>query len=77
MGLRYLLIGAAIWVALLIIRHLWSRHQTQPHSSRQVKSLEGVQCAHCGLHLPREEALQADDHFFCSQEHHDAYRPED
>ncbi len=48
MGLRYLLIGAAIWVALLIIRHLWSRHQTQPHSPRQVKSLEGVQCAHCG-----------------------------
>jgi uncharacterized protein len=32
-----------------------------------------VQCAHCGLHLPREEALQSGNRYFCSQAHLDAW----
>lgn len=33
-----------------------------------------VRCAHCGVHLPKGESLQAGDHFFCGAEHRDAYR---
>jgi uncharacterized protein len=28
-----------------------------------------VSCAHCGLHLPRTDALPAGERFFCSEEH--------
>jgi uncharacterized protein len=28
-----------------------------------------VACAHCGLHLPRGEALEVSSRFFCSEEH--------
>jgi uncharacterized protein len=28
-----------------------------------------VPCARCGLHLPRADALPADERFFCSEEH--------
>ena len=28
-----------------------------------------VACAHCGVNLPRSEALEAQGRFFCSEEH--------
>jgi hypothetical protein len=28
-----------------------------------------VQCAHCALYLPEEEALRRDAAFYCSEEH--------
>lgn len=33
-----------------------------------------VRCAHCGVHLPKGESVQADGQFFCGTEHRDAYR---
>ena len=31
-----------------------------------------VTCAHCGVHLPRSEALTAGGHSYCSAAHRDA-----
>jgi uncharacterized protein len=31
-----------------------------------------LRCAHCGMHLPQGEAIQADGRFFCSAAHRDA-----
>ncbi|GDX61344.1 MAG: preprotein translocase subunit YajC [Nitrosospira sp.] len=28
-----------------------------------------VQCAHCGVHLPKSESFIANDKFYCSEEH--------
>ena len=33
-----------------------------------------VRCAHCGVHLPKGESVQADGRDFCSVEHRDAHR---
>lgn len=33
------------------------------------KPVEMVACAHCGVHLPRLDALAVDDLFFCSEPH--------
>lgn len=33
-----------------------------------------VRCAHCGVHLPKGESVQADGWYFCCAEHRDAYR---
>jgi uncharacterized protein len=33
-----------------------------------------VQCAHCGVHLPKGESLVVQGQFFCSAAHRDAYR---
>jgi len=33
-----------------------------------------VRCAHCGLHLPRKEALAEDERWYCSEAHRDADR---
>lgn len=34
-----------------------------------------VRCQHCGVHLPRSESAQADDAFFCSEEHRRLHEP--
>ncbi|MGD9163795.1 MAG: PP0621 family protein [Chromatiales bacterium] len=73
MGLRYLLLILAFWGLYLIIRHLLrQRKQRQPPPGNR-KAVDSVQCAYCGLHLPREEALRNGNRYFCSQAHLDSW----
>lgn len=65
--IRFLLITLAIWLAIVIIRQLITRPAKQV--ARRTVSGDMVRCAHCGLHLPKEEALREGDAYFCSQEH--------
>lgn len=42
-------------------------------SNTAARSLEGekmVQCEYCGVHFPASEAIRADGHIYCSEEHH-------
>ena len=63
------LIAIAIVVYLLIRSY---RKNTPRQDKPVVENM--VRCAHCGLHLPRDESVQADGQYFCSSEHRDAYR---
>jgi uncharacterized protein len=69
MGLRYILLGLALWGLYLIIRHLVRQRRQQQVTRAKPKAVDSVQCAHCGLHLPREEALHRGNAFYCSQAH--------
>jgi len=69
MGLRYLLLGLAIWAGFHIIRHLYRQRRLSRQRPRPVKTVESVECAHCGLRLPRDEAIRQGDDYFCSREH--------
>lgn len=57
-------------VAAVVIYVVWTgivgKHRRRDQSSR-VESM--VPCAHCGLNLPRSEALEESGRFFCSEEH--------
>lgn len=57
------IIAAAVW--------LWRRlTQPAPRRGNQAASPEPmVRCAHCGLYLPREQALTKADRWYCSREH--------
>ena len=35
-----------------------------------------VQCARCGVHLPRSESITTQDEFYCSAEHQRAHQAE-
>ncbi len=73
MGLRYILLGLAMWGGYLIVRHLARQRKQQQGGQRPLaKSVDSVQCARCGLHLPREEALRRGDRYYCCQAHLDA-----
>ncbi|MCU7842720.1 MAG: hypothetical protein KZQ93_02660 [Candidatus Thiodiazotropha sp. (ex Monitilora ramsayi)] len=69
MGLRYLFLGLALWGFYLIIRHLIRQKKMQHRRPTNTKAVDSVQCAHCGLHLPREEAISHGQNYYCSKAH--------
>ncbi|WP_241663894.1 PP0621 family protein [Stutzerimonas nosocomialis] len=58
------LIAAAVW--------LWRRltHKKPPLKTHaEPGAAPMVRCAHCGVHVPRQQALLAHDQWFCSRAH--------
>ncbi|MGH8670506.1 MAG: PP0621 family protein [Burkholderiales bacterium] len=64
--IRLLLLALIVWAGYWIIRsYLRSlRRGDQPYATQDL-----VQCAHCGVNLPRNESLSAEGKFYCSSEH--------
>jgi len=72
MGLiRFILIVSLIWLVFVLIKKL--RQQGQGgHEHRQKKSVikkQMVQCAYCSIYVPKEDALQKNDNYFCCPDH--------
>lgn len=65
---RLLIIGAAIWLAIMLLRRLISP-RPRPMESRTNATSTMVKCAHCGLHIPESEAILHHGHYYCCQEH--------
>ena len=61
-----LLVVLAVW---LIRRALRRPHSDKDPSRKTEVQRELVSCAHCGMHLPRSEARQAEGALYCSEEH--------
>lgn len=67
---RLLLLVAIAVVIYLLIR---AYRKDKPQKDKKIAE-DMVCCAHCGVHLPKGESIQAGDQFFCSAEHRDSYR---
>ncbi|WP_236182040.1 MULTISPECIES: PP0621 family protein [Pseudomonas] len=58
------LIAAAVW--------LWRKFKAPAASARSPREQDAapmVRCAHCGVHLPRDRALNLQQQWYCSQAH--------
>ena len=57
------LLGALIW--------FWRRNRrpSARPTAAEPTSESMVRCAHCNTHVPRRQALQQDNHWYCSQAH--------
>lgn len=57
--------AAAFW----LLRGLRKRSggEAPPPANSAVEDM--VRCAHCGVHLPRGEAVMSQQRFFCSSQH--------
>jgi len=73
-----LLLWAIAILAALIVMRLWTHHKAhgaarrnQPTArhSGDVPPEAMVRCAHCGIHLPRSEALMQHGQLWCCEEH--------
>ncbi|MCU7905336.1 MAG: hypothetical protein KZQ76_05645 [Candidatus Thiodiazotropha sp. (ex Epidulcina cf. delphinae)] len=69
MGLRYLFFVLALWGVYLIARHFLRQRRMRNDKLQQVKSVDSVQCAYCGLHLPKNEAVRDNERYFCNKAH--------
>ncbi len=67
---RLLLLIAIVVVIYLLIR---AYRKDKPPKDKKIAE-DMVCCAHCGVHLPKGESIEAGGHFFCGTEHRDGYR---
>jgi uncharacterized protein len=66
-----LLLLVAIAVVVYLLLRSFRRSVPRPDNAT---AEDMVRCAHCGVHLPKGESIQADGRFFCGVEHRDAFR---
>jgi uncharacterized protein len=66
---KILLLIAIAFVVLALIR-AYQRSLNPPSASTRGQTVEDmVKCAHCGVNLPRSEAIYSGGEFFCTPEH--------
>lgn len=66
--IRILLIALVIWLLLRMIK-TWANHKPIAPKDHKEQIETVVPCHHCGLHIPKHEAVESDNHYYCSQEH--------
>ena len=77
-----LIFWAVVILALLLVARILARHHEKRANPPQAGSLPRkaaapsvdqpetmVRCAHCGIHMPRSEALLVNGDTWCSSEH--------
>jgi uncharacterized protein len=67
---RLILIIAIVAVVYLLVRSFRKQPQQQ---DKAISAEDMVCCAHCGVHLPKGESVEAEGQFFCGAEHRDAH----
>jgi uncharacterized protein len=68
---KILLLAIAIWLVYVILK----RYRASMQRPRDNVTEDMVQCATCGMHLPKSDSLTQDGLHFCShshlEQHHD------
>ena len=64
---RNLILLIAIIVAVWLIRRLIITTKTS--HTKTIDSKDMVQCEHCKIYVPREDAINLNEKSFCSQQH--------
>ncbi|MGB1580889.1 MAG: PP0621 family protein [Nevskiales bacterium] len=65
--LRLILIIVVAFIGYQLIRKLLSANQAGQQSPKQYEAM--VSCAHCGLHLPKKDAVEKQGKHYCSEAH--------
>lgn len=68
MLIKLILLALAAWVIYRILKN-YGRSVQQDRAPRAETGEDMVRCVHCGVHLPRSEAIFSKDEFFCTNEH--------
>ena len=68
---RLILIGIAVFILVWLLRRALGARGAGDKTPDQTGELKGdlVNCAHCGVNLPKAEARSAGGRHYCSEEH--------
>jgi uncharacterized protein len=73
---KILLVVVVILAVYFIVRaYARALAAKQKIDSAQKPAEDMVQCAHCGVHLPRGDSIAGSGRFFCSTEHRQLHGP--
>ncbi len=68
--MRLIIILAMIYLIVVLIKSFYRHSLGAPRKKRDHRSVARiVQCEHCGLYVPDQEAIHAGGHIYCSNEH--------
>ena len=70
--MKILLFLVVVFVLLWLLRGAISRRRPGPPGPTKAPQ-EMIACAHCGVHLPRDEALPGRGGVFCGDAHRKAF----
>ncbi|MCP3849454.1 MAG: hypothetical protein GY694_04330 [Gammaproteobacteria bacterium] len=79
MGRLILILGILFlaWMGYRFLNKTWSARVREVEQKKAHDSPEPVQqikaCAYCKTHIPENEGIYQDEHFFCSYQHLDSY----
>ena len=71
MGLIRIIVIALIIYLLIQIFKRWSANKASKTPQQQGEQKLMVKCDVCQLHIPKSEALQREEKYYCSQNHYD------
>jgi uncharacterized protein len=74
--MKFLLLLIAVFVLFWLLRGSWRRARRPPPGPTPGDGTAPqtmLRCAHCGLHLPRDEALPGRGGVFCGEPHRQAF----
>ena len=60
-----------ILISVIALVYLIARSARKPKVNLSEKSTEMVKCKNCDLNLPKSEAIQSGENWFCSEAHKD------
>ncbi len=60
-----------ILITVITLVYLIARSSRKPKANISEKSTEMVKCKNCDLNLPKSEAIQSGENWFCSEAHKD------
>jgi len=71
---RFLVLALAVFALIWLLRRSFAEppEKTETRGGNRPRAAsegELVRCEHCGLHLPRGEALERDGRRYCCEEH--------
>lgn len=71
--MKYLFLLVVVLVVIWAIKRSRVGHPTEPKKNTPPLAPSNmVTCAHCGIHLPQEEAVTGEKGVYCSTEHRTA-----
>ncbi|MES9901078.1 MAG: PP0621 family protein [Sedimenticola sp.] len=73
MGIKLFIALAAAFLIYHLVQ-LIKRGANKTSGQEPKAAVDTVQCRHCGVYLPRSEAVGSDDELYCSSQHLEAHK---
>lgn len=68
---KILLLAIAIWLLISVLKRYRQNIESSTKSSESSEAIQEdmVQCAYCGVHLPKSDSLFVNNHYYCNKAH--------
>lgn len=74
--MRTLLIFLALVIIFMVVKRLWLQPRTGADKRKRLSG-QMVQCRHCGMYIPEQEAFSQQGQWYCSKKHMEADSQQD